>query len=226
MAFEHSPEHATARALHGLAEVLGVDAEVATGARRISSEDESDLYPIESAQIARASALRRREFASGRALLRLLLGENVPLPVGSDRRPVLPVGTCASIAHDRVLVVAALSRLPGISSLGVDLESASSLAAEEAALVLRPDEQGLDAALAFCLKEAAYKAWSGAGGRMLDHHDVRLTIDAGTFVAQIRDSTTELMGAWTSVEDSILALVVQHNHASRLGAEGHPSASA
>ena len=37
------------------------------------------------------------------------------------------------------------------------------MSADEAALVLRPDEAGLDPRLAFVLKEATYKAWCGLG---------------------------------------------------------------
>jgi 4'-phosphopantetheinyl transferase EntD len=213
-----------AAALGRLARALGVDGVVATGARHISVDDESALHPIERAQMVPASAVRRREFASGRALLRHLLGEDLALPVGPDRRPVLPPGVRASLAHDRTLVVAALSRTSHVSSIGVDLESASGLNADDAALVLRDDERQFDAALAFCLKEATYKAWSAAGGRMLDHHDIGLSVDAGTFHARVLD-TSDVVGAWARVEDSYLALVVQHDVVIPARAKNHLSSS-
>ena len=57
---------------------------------------------------------------------------------------------------------------PGIAALGIDVEPTGPLSAEMAAVILRPDEAGLDAHLAFTLKEAVYKAWSAVGGELID----------------------------------------------------------
>ena len=50
-----------------------------------------------------------------------------------------------------------------------------------AALILRPEEQSLDAHLVFSLKEAAYKAWSAMGGRFLDHQEVVVSVRGSRF---------------------------------------------
>lgn len=187
---------------------LGVEDLVATAARRISSGDEATLHEIERGQLKRASDARRREFASGRALLRMLIGDDVAIPIGADRRPVLPAAVRASLAHDRAFVVAAMSKSARIERLGIDLETVQRLAPADAALIVRPDEGDLDPTLAFVLKEAAFKAWSGAGGRMLDHHDVRVRVTDGFFDATILKSM-ELTGAWASVGDRFVALASQ-----------------
>ncbi|MBK8333258.1 MAG: hypothetical protein IPL07_12960 [Acidimicrobiaceae bacterium] len=61
------------------------------------------------------------------------------------------------------------SPAPSVKSLGIDVEPTDPLAAEIGGVILRDDERAMDAHLAFALKEAAYKAWSTGGGRMLDH---------------------------------------------------------
>ena len=50
------------------------DGSVSVGAAAIDPADEQRLFPEEAAIVANAVAKRRREFASGRALLRSLLG--------------------------------------------------------------------------------------------------------------------------------------------------------
>jgi 4'-phosphopantetheinyl transferase EntD len=193
-------------ALRTIARRLDID--VVVGARSIVSVDRSALHPVERCHIANSAEVRRREFASGRVLLRALIGEDVALPVGPDRRPVLPAGICASLAHDRDLVVAVVSRSSSVVALGVDLELERHLSPGEAQLVLRPEEQALDAGLVFCLKEAAFKAWSGAGGgRLLDHHDLMVEIDGSRFVASVPETQTTLTGGFSMVESAWIALV-------------------
>lgn len=181
---------------------------VRVGWRRIDARDLSSLHDVERARIERAVALRQREFASGRALLRDLIGRRVAIPVAADRRPILPSGIRASLAHDREVVVAAVTEDPAITALGIDVEPASPLGSEIADLVLRPDEAGIDAHLAFTLKEAAYKAWSTLGGRILDHHDVRLTAADGSFTADVIDEACTFTGRWVKAGVRWLALVV------------------
>ena len=111
-------------------------------------------------------AKRRHEFATGRALLRQLIGSDVAIPVGPDRAPVLPAGVRASLAHDHGLAVAAVTTDPRVRALGIDIEPVDPLPPDIATVVLRPDEVGLDAHHAFTMKEAAYKAWSRLGGAL------------------------------------------------------------
>jgi 4'-phosphopantetheinyl transferase EntD len=181
--------------------------QVRVGCRRISDLDIGALHEVEAAHVERAVARRRREFATGRELLRSLLGDDLPIPVADDRSPILPDGVRASLAHDDQFAVAVLSRDPSIVALGIDLEPASPLEADEAALILRRDESSLDAHLAFTMKEAAYKAWSTLGGRMLDHRDVRLSVSGGAFEATV-DGVTTLRGAWRGATARWIALVV------------------
>ena len=190
----------------GLVAIAPEDVEV--GWRRITPADLRSLWPIEAEHIARAVPIRQHEFATGRALLRELIGETVAIPVAADRRPVLPNGVQASLAHDRQLAVAAMTRAPGIRALGIDVEPATLLEPEIARMVLRPDERGLDAHHAFTMKEAAYKAWSTLGGRFLDHHDVRLSPDGDRFGAEVVDDGARFEGRTVLAGGRWLALVV------------------
>jgi 4'-phosphopantetheinyl transferase EntD len=180
---------------------------VRTGTRAITATDVDRLHPVERAAVERAVDVRRHEFATGRVLLRSLLGLDVPIPVGPSRAPVLPGGFVGSLAHDRAMAVAAVTRDPAIAALGIDVEGDAPLDAGMARIILRPDEAGLDAHLAFCLKEAAYKAWSTLGGRMLDHHDVRLDLADDAFSADL-DGRTSVRGRFIKVGARWLALVV------------------
>jgi 4'-phosphopantetheinyl transferase EntD len=184
-------------------------AAVSTGVRAITAADVDRLFAPERAAISRAVDRRRHEFASGRALLRELIGEDVAIGVGDDRRPVLPDDIHGSLAHDDVLAVAAISRDPRVRAVGIDVEPATPLTAALAATILRPDEEALDAHLAFTLKEAAYKAWSSLGGRLLDHQEMHVrTRPDGTFRAVALDGDPPFRGRWTTAGGRHLALVV------------------
>jgi 4'-phosphopantetheinyl transferase EntD len=157
----------------------GVD----VGAMPISAEHEATLHPGELELVASAVPRRRREFATGRALLRAMLGTAAPVLVLTSRAPALPVGVVASLAHDGDMAVVVIGAGSAISALGVDLEPIGAVGEAEARVVVRADEAGLDPTLAFVAKEAAYKAWSNSGGGLLDHHDVRITCAAGVLPA-------------------------------------------
>lgn len=180
---------------------------VVSGARLISAADVGLLHDAERAKVANAVARRQYEFASGRVLLRELLGSTDTIPVGPTRAPRLPHGAVGSLAHDRDVVVAVITRDPAITALGVDVEPAEPLSNDMARVILRADEAGIDAHLAFTLKEAAYKAWSTGGGRMLDHHEVRLRIDGDCFTATVVPDGGELPGRFATVAGRHLALV-------------------
>jgi 4'-phosphopantetheinyl transferase EntD len=182
----------------------GVD----VGTRRIDAADVSALWPDELAAVGDSVAKRQREFATGRVLLRHLLGRDGPIAVRTDRSPDLPPGFVGSLAHDDTFVIAAVSSRATVTALGIDVEPTVPLAIDVAALIVRPDERDIDAHLAFTLKEATYKAWSGAGGRMLDHHDVRLTVDASRFSAEVIDDQVWFEGRYQRVDDRWVALVI------------------
>lgn len=181
---------------------------VRTGARRIDSSDLDGLLPVERDALGAAGPRRRLEFATGRALLRSLIGEPVAILVLASGAPALPPGVLGSLAHDDEVAVAAASTDPALRAIGVDIERQGSLEPDEAAVVLRSDEASLDPRLAFTLKEAAYKAWSGLGGGFLEYHDVGLAVGKGSFVATVLSADTELPGRFTEVAGRWLALVV------------------
>jgi 4'-phosphopantetheinyl transferase EntD len=189
-------------ALHAVA-----PAGVRVGWRTISDHDVSLLHPVEAVSVERAVPKRRREFATGRVLLRDLIGTSAAIPVGGDRAPVFPDGVVASLAHDDVYAVAAASDLPDLA-LGVDVEPSGQLDDRMSAMILRPDETGLDAHLAFALKEAAYKTWSSCGGRMLEHHDVRITVAASEFTAEVVADAVLIRGRYSHADDRWVVLAV------------------
>jgi enterobactin synthetase component D len=181
---------------------------VRTGSRCIDAADIALIAPAERAAIERAVAKRRREFASGRVLLRELIGRPDAIAVDDRRAPAFPAGFCGSLAHDDCYAVAAVTDDPTIRAIGIDVEPTAALGPGLAALILRRDEGALDAHLAFSLKEAAYKAWSAMGGRLLDHLDVRVTVHDDRFDAVVVDDGVRFDGRFAIVHDRTLALVV------------------
>ncbi len=77
---------------------------------------------------------------------------------------------------------------------------------EERAIVVRDDDSAAEPRLVFVLKEATYKAWSGLGGRILDFHDVRLTLDDGRFVGEVLPDGLRFEGRWAQTAERWLAL--------------------
>jgi 4'-phosphopantetheinyl transferase EntD len=199
-----TPEEAVAAALAALA-----PPGVRTGVRRITDADLEGLRGVERQAVAAARPRRRREFASGRALLRSLLGVDAAIGVRADRSPALPAGWCGTLAHDDDLVVAAVADERTVRALGVDVEARRPLDDTEAGFILRDDEAGLDPILAFVLKEAAYKAWSALGGGLLGHHDVALRCAGDRFEAAVVADGAEaavLGGRFRACGDRWLAL--------------------
>lgn len=194
--------HSLDAALHTVA-----PAGVRVGWRFISDDDVQSLHRVEAVAVERAVPKRRREFATGRALLRELIGTVDSIPVGADRAPVFPAGVAASLAHDDMYAVAAVADSFDVA-LGIDVESSSPLDDEMSAMILRPDENDLDAHLAFALKEAAYKAWSSCGGRMLEHHHVRISIEGSTFTAEVVADGSLISGRYSHADERWVALAV------------------
>jgi 4'-phosphopantetheinyl transferase EntD len=166
---------------------------------------------VERLHVRAATLRRRQEFSTGRALLRELLGRDVPIPVGSDRAPVLPPDVCASLAHDERFAVAAVAPRERVRSIGIDIEPAGPLANELTRLIVRDDDSPLDPRLTFVLKEATYKAWSGLGGRTLEFADVRVMAIGSRFWGDIIPESNRLTGTFASAAGRWLALVVVDN---------------
>lgn len=189
------------------------DGAVSVGAAAIDPADEARLLPQEAAIVASAVAKRRREFASGRALLRRLLDTDEAVTVLVSRAPQLPSGVVASLAHDDEIVVAAVSRAPAVRALGIDIEPVGAVDGEVADAVRRPEERDLDPTWVFVAKEAMYKAWSSQGGRFLRHEDVSVTdTGSGSFVATVLADERSFTGSSTVVGGRVVALVVVIGH--------------
>ena len=185
--------------------------DVTTGARLIDPADEPHLFEAERKAVERSCAARRQEFASGRALLRELLGERVPLPPRTGQSPSLPYGVVCSLAHDHLLAVAAVSISPAIRAVGIDIEPAGPYDADLADMIVRLDEPLIDARMAFAMKEAAFKVWSDLGGGFLEPHQVRLDLDGRqSFGATVVGSGIRYTGRWARAEGRWLALVIEH----------------
>lgn len=193
----------------GAALIALAPAGVRVGVRLIDPADAAGLFAHEWASVRHAVATRRAEFASGRALLRDLLGSDVAIPVSpGGGAPLLPTGQVASLAHDREFVLAAVAASAGIASIGIDVEPFAILDPDEAGEIVRPDDAPVDPIALFVMKEATYKAWSSLGGHLLNLHDVRIRVDGGAFTAEIIDAGQRFAGRFATAAERQLALVI------------------
>lgn len=192
---------------------------VRTGAAAIDSIHEARLLAPERALAAHFGRTRTREFATGRALLRALVGADVPITIAANRSPSMPDGVVGTLAHDDEIAVAAVSTSPAVRALGIDIEPIVELDPDSAAVILRPGET-IDAILALTIKEAIFKAWSSVGGRMLGHHDVGVTITGDRFIGRVSGADVPYRGRYAHAAGRWIALVVddrdsdERNHAS------------
>lgn len=167
----------------------------------------SGLFDGERRHVSAATGTRQHEFATGRELLRRLLGERFEIAVLPSRAPAVPLGMVATLAHDRDVAVAAVGPVTAFTALGIDVEPVGAMTLDEAATVLRTDEAGLDPCLGLVLKEAAYKAWSGLGGGLLDFHDVHVAVADDHYLATILPAGRVLTGRWVEIGRRYLALI-------------------
>lgn len=160
-----------------------------------------EIMEAEEAAVADAVPRRRREYAAGRACARkafaALGAPPAALPAGPDRLPRWPAGYVGSITHDDRLAAAAVARVAdGVRSVGIDLEPAEPLPSDLRETICRPEELAwLDARPAaeravmaraiFGAKECAFKCQYPLTRRMLEFHDVAVSLDPGreTFAA-------------------------------------------
>lgn len=160
------------------------DRPVQVGVRPIRSSDEIDLSAAEGNLVASANGRRRAEFASGRVLLRSMLGTGSEILQLANGAPRLPDAWVGSLAHDRSYVVAMIAPSIDLRAVGIDVEPVNAVDESIAHHVLRADDEMPGATAAFVAKEAAYKAWSGLGAPVLEHHDVNVRMtDSARFVA-------------------------------------------
>lgn len=167
----------------------------------------------EEAAIAAAVPRRKREYAAGRACARQALAalgaSPVALPAGPDRLPQWPVGYVGSITHDERFAAAAVGRVAdGVRSVGIDIEPAEPLPADLYEMICRPEElawlgsrpasaRGLMARALFGAKECAFKCQYPITRRMLEFHEVAVSLDPEreTFAASfLSDEVAALCG--------------------------------
>lgn len=163
--------------------------------------------------VDRAVAKRRTEFSAGRHCARSAMAQ-LGRPVaallnGADRAPIWPPGLVGSITHDAKCCAAVVASEQHFRSIGIDLESIGAVPAELADRVLRPDEiakldrlfkpDGADwLTLSFCLKEASYKAFYPVFRRIIDFHDMRLSIktEDRTYSAEVYGENSNLISTF------------------------------
>ncbi len=143
------------------------------------------LLPQEQHHVAHAADKRRREFTAGRRCARAALAclglPDVAIGVGAQREPLFPAGVSGSITHTRDYCAAAVIRTGALRSLGIDAEDDAPMSDEIARRVMGDEERaalqrvarlGNVDVLAFCLKEAFYKAAFPLCRRFLDFEEV------------------------------------------------------
>jgi 4'-phosphopantetheinyl transferase EntD len=165
-----SPFHPSGEALTDVFSRLCGSARV-----RVAWIDEVAAAPQcdEMAHVADASDVRRREFAAGRSLLRVLVPDVGPIRVGPWREPVWPADGYCSLTHDRDLVAAAVSAVP----IGIDLERWDAVGPELIDVIATHRDQigddGVNRTLALSAKESVIKC--ARRSRWVDLHELVLT---------------------------------------------------
>jgi 4'-phosphopantetheinyl transferase EntD len=207
--------------------------EVATAA----DENEEWLYAEERALMSAMAPARRVEFAAGRNTARRALAQleapRVPLlRHDADRDVAWPAGITGSISHTKGLVAVACGRIvPGVQSVGLDVEKAGPLGDDIISTICRPEELAALARelpplpsdwprLVFALKEAAYKALYPLSRRMLAFHDMRVdvSVSSRSYRAEVLDRSVpdlRIVGRFTWDDGHVAAGTVL----SRVGAK-------
>lgn len=170
------------------------------------------LLPAEEAAVARAVPKRRREFAFGRMALRRAIREvghhlpdDHPIAVRPDRQPDLPCTIRTSLSHSGGYCIAVASPCTDIS-IGVDLEPIDQRLPERLAELVMPYRihGAADPLLAFCIKEALFKAQYPVTARMLDFCDVPVVIGADRFRGCLGNRL--IGGRWGRAADYYLSI--------------------
>jgi 4'-phosphopantetheinyl transferase EntD len=180
------------------ASMIGALVPLATGVELFGDAPESSLLPSEAAAVEGAMPERRREFATVRACARTaLLRIGVP-PVAilpdAEGAPRWPAGVVGSLTHCPGYRAAVVARSTVLRGVGIDAEPHAPLPPGMLDYIVRADERaGLrDLAarrpdlhwdrIAFCAKEAVFKAWYPLTRRWLDFSDLSVVLRTdGTF---------------------------------------------
>jgi len=158
---------------------------VATACRRIG-QGAIDLFAQEQELIQKAVDKRRREFAAGRACAREALGSIglSPMPILRNEAgaPVWPDGILGAISHSHTWAGAAVTRLPDLCGIGLDIETIQRVNPGIGHMVLTQQETDIHAALpdtekqqflalVFSAKEALYKCLSPLSAQRIGFKD-------------------------------------------------------
>jgi 4'-phosphopantetheinyl transferase EntD len=163
------------------------------------------IWPEESVFIKGAVEKRVKEFATGRFCARIALSRlglpPGPIPVGPNREPQWPVGIAGSITHCKNYCSAAVARIGGIVSIGIDAEIDEPIPLDVLSLISNPSEiaaiNGLSAGthwdkLLFSAKESVFKALFPLTAQWLDFKDACIVFAPrdGSFLATLPIETT------------------------------------
>lgn len=177
------------------------------GWRWIDVDGVPGLTTAEAHIVERAVERRQAEFATGRRLLRNLMGTDVEILRASNGAPILPPDFVGGLAHDREVVIGAVASAEAVRAVGIDIEPEQEVEEQVAEIVVRSDDVVPDPLTAFVVKEAAYKAWSVLGGDMLEHHDVNVIVEGDRYRADLRGEL-EVHGELGRAAGRVVALVV------------------
>lgn len=185
------------------------------GYRLISAGDELALWPTELEALGNSIVKVKRASGAARIVARNLMLQfgqtQQAVPKSSSGAPIWPSGFVGSLAHDSQVAIAAMARRNDFSSLGIDAEPAEPLDANLLSLVATTTELKRIAddpyrgRLLFAVKEAVYKSVYPLDGIFLEHHDVEVSLAAGT--ATIRTGRTVRFRYGLSTHIVVLAYI-------------------
>jgi 4'-phosphopantetheinyl transferase EntD len=164
-----------------------VDGALQSAVRAIGSDDDRWLTRAEREPLMRSALSVRRASGAARHAARGLLAamgqgawDIVRSPSGAPR---WPDGVIGSIAHDDVFAAVAIGRESALKGVGIDIEAATPLDRDLAAIVATDRELAeargdlMRLKILFCLKEAIYKALRVEKGAFVDFRDVEVFWD-------------------------------------------------
>ena len=186
-------------------------------AAAVAATDPQAEHPIWPGEQIAAIPRRQREFAAGRAALRMTMATlGLPpaaIPMNPDRSPALPAGLAASISHTAQACLAAA--MTGLRGLGIDIEPDEPLPTGILDTILTQAERGTpDARVIFSAKEALYKAQYPVSKTLFGFDAIAIMLQPGTFTATFLHPVlgfptgTRLSGHWTRSENHILTALV------------------
>ena len=185
--------------------------------RKIAVGDEFALTPAELRPMDRAIASVRRASGAARIVAKALLAElggppAVELPRSSASRahPQWPSGFVGTLAHDDEFAVAAVTRVPSIRGVGIDVEPPLPLPGDLLDVIATANEREqlkgdlVSARLLFCMKEAVYKATYPIDGMFLEHHDVEIHLTSSVALT----SSGTVFEFYTMARPGLIALAL------------------